>query len=112
RCSIPRRWRARNVMKAPGPRLRPLMAKDWGAGNGECGRLRGRGQGHSFGAMDSALATLDFHAARALLDWQAELGAAEAIGDLPLNRFEAGEIGRASCRERGEMWGRVVWMER
>lgn len=66
------------------------MAKDWGAGNGECGRLRGRGQGHSFGAMDSALATLDFHAARALLDWQAELGADEAIGDLPLNRFEAG----------------------
>lgn len=65
------------------------MAKEWGAGNGQCGRLRGPGRGHSFGAMDSALATLDFHAARALLDWQAELGADEAIGDLPVNRYEA-----------------------
>src|SRR5207253_3794422 len=25
--------------------------------------------------------------------------------------FEQLEIGRASCRERGEMWGRAVWMK-
>jgi DNA polymerase len=39
--------------------------------------------------MDSPAADLDFHAARALLDWQAELGADEAIGDAPVNRYEA-----------------------
>ena len=38
--------------------------------------------------MDSPAADLDFHAARALLDWQAELGADEAIGDVPVNRYE------------------------
>lgn len=65
------------------------MAKEREAGNGECGRLRGRGRGHSFGAMDSPLVTLDFHAARALLEWQAEMGADEAIGDAPVNRYEA-----------------------
>lgn len=37
--------------------------------------------------MDSAAATLDLYAARALLDWQAELGADEAIGDAPVNRY-------------------------
>ncbi len=36
--------------------------------------------------MDSAL---DFHALRALLEWQVELGADEAIGDAPVNRYEA-----------------------
>ena len=36
--------------------------------------------------MDS---DLDPHAALALLDWQIELGATEAIGDVPVNRFEA-----------------------
>ncbi|MCA0871801.1 uracil-DNA glycosylase [Seohaeicola saemankumensis] len=35
--------------------------------------------------MDSAL---DFHSARALLEWQVELGATEAIGDVPVNRYE------------------------
>ncbi len=30
---------------------------------------------------------LDFHTARALLDWQIELGATEAIGDAPVDRF-------------------------
>lgn len=35
--------------------------------------------------MDSAL---DFHSAKALLDWQFELGATEAIGDAPVNRYE------------------------
>ncbi|WP_113912399.1 uracil-DNA glycosylase [Roseovarius dicentrarchi] len=35
--------------------------------------------------MDSAL---DFHSLRALLEWQVELGADEAIGDVPVNRYE------------------------
>ena len=30
----------------------------------------------------------DFHAAKALLEWQLELGATEAIGDAPVNRYE------------------------
>ncbi|WP_324752136.1 uracil-DNA glycosylase [Roseovarius sp. Pro17] len=36
--------------------------------------------------MDSAL---DFHGLRALLQWQVELGVDEAIGDVPVNRYEA-----------------------
>lgn len=36
--------------------------------------------------MESAL---DFHTAKALLDWQIELGATEAIADAPINRYEA-----------------------
>lgn len=39
--------------------------------------------------MDSGVAYLDPWAAVALLDWQAELGADEAIGDAPVNRYEA-----------------------
>ncbi len=35
--------------------------------------------------MDSAL---DFYSLRALLEWQIELGADEAIGDVPVNRYE------------------------
>lgn len=35
--------------------------------------------------MESAL---DFHTAKALLDWQIELGATEVIGDEPVNRYE------------------------
>ncbi|PVA09619.1 uracil-DNA glycosylase [Pelagivirga sediminicola] len=35
--------------------------------------------------MDSAL---DFHTLRSLLEWQIELGADEAIGDAPVNRYE------------------------
>ena len=35
--------------------------------------------------MESAL---DYHTAKALLDWQIELGADEAIGDVPVNRYE------------------------
>ncbi|MFT5869768.1 MAG: uracil-DNA glycosylase family 4 [Paracoccaceae bacterium] len=31
---------------------------------------------------------LDFHTAKALLEWQSELGADEAIGDEPINRYE------------------------
>lgn len=36
--------------------------------------------------MDSAL---DWHTARALLEWQVELGVTEAISDAPINRYEA-----------------------
>ncbi|EPX81783.1 uracil-DNA glycosylase [Litoreibacter arenae] len=32
--------------------------------------------------------TLDFHTAKALLDWHVDLGADEAIGDAPVNRYE------------------------
>lgn len=35
--------------------------------------------------MESAL---DFYTARALLEWQLEFGADEAIADAPVNRFE------------------------
>ena len=35
--------------------------------------------------MESAL---KFHHARVLLEWQVELGATEAIGDVPVNRFD------------------------
>ncbi|KAJ56130.1 uracil-DNA glycosylase [Actibacterium mucosum KCTC 23349] len=38
--------------------------------------------------MDQAL---DWHTAKALLEWQVELGATEAIGDRPINRYEAVE---------------------
>ena len=44
-----------------------------------------RGPCAYFGGMESSL---DFHSARALLEWQIELGATEAIGDVPVNRFE------------------------
>lgn len=33
--------------------------------------------------------SLDYHTARALLEWQVELGATEAIMDAPINRYEA-----------------------
>lgn len=36
--------------------------------------------------MDSAL---DFHSLRALLQWQVELGVDEAIGDVPVNRYDS-----------------------
>ncbi|WP_120502169.1 uracil-DNA glycosylase family protein [Roseovarius sp. EL26] len=38
--------------------------------------------------MDSAL---EYHTAKALLEWQVELGATEAICDAPINRYEAPE---------------------
>ena len=34
---------------------------------------------------------LDFHAAKAMLLWQMELGADEAIGEAPVNRYAAAE---------------------
>ncbi|HQU69843.1 MAG TPA: uracil-DNA glycosylase [Albidovulum sp.] len=39
--------------------------------------------------MNSSADPLDFHTAQALLAWQMELGADEAIGDEPVNRYEA-----------------------
>jgi uracil-DNA glycosylase len=39
--------------------------------------------------------SLDLQTARALLEWQMELGADEAIGDLPVNRYDAVEPVRA-----------------
>lgn len=39
--------------------------------------------------MDNALSSMDFRTARALYEWQVELGADEAIGDAPVNRYEA-----------------------
>ncbi len=38
--------------------------------------------------MDSGLEHMDFHAAKALLEWQMELGADEPIGEEPVNRYE------------------------
>lgn len=38
---------------------------------------------------------LDFHALKALLEWQVELGVSEAIGDAPINRYEAVEVVKA-----------------
>lgn len=32
--------------------------------------------------------SLDFHTAKALLDWHVDLGADEAIGDVPINRYD------------------------
>lgn len=44
--------------------------------------------------MESTLdpSALDYHTARALLEWQVELGATEAILDTPFNRYEAPKV--------------------
>lgn len=39
--------------------------------------------------MSAAAENVDFHAARALLEWQMELGADEPVGERPVNRYEA-----------------------
>ncbi|WP_430303172.1 uracil-DNA glycosylase [Shimia ponticola] len=39
---------------------------------------------------------MDWHIARAALDWQVELGATEAIGDVPVNRYEVEAEARAA----------------
>jgi len=39
--------------------------------------------------------SLDHRTAKALLDWQVELGATEAIGDVPVDRYALGEAERA-----------------
>jgi uracil-DNA glycosylase len=36
--------------------------------------------------------SLDFHTARAMLEWQIDLGVTEAIGDAPLDRYEIARI--------------------
>ena len=46
---------------------------------------------------------LDFHAAKAMLLWQMELGADEAIGELPVNRYAAAEAERPQARAPGRM---------
>ncbi len=45
--------------------------------------------------MDPAL---DFHTAKALLEWQIELGATEAIGDAPINRYDLATAAPAPVR--------------
>ncbi|WP_417604322.1 uracil-DNA glycosylase [Primorskyibacter flagellatus] len=42
--------------------------------------------------MDSAM---DWHRARALLEWQVELGATDAVGDTPVNRYEVAATPKA-----------------
>jgi DNA polymerase len=46
--------------------------------------------------MDSAL---DYHTAKALLEWQVELGVTEAIGDTPIDRYALADVapGRAKA---------------
>lgn len=44
--------------------------------------------------------TFDPYAAKALLDWQIELGATEAIGDLPVNRYELADTPPAAAKPR------------
>ncbi|MCV2863916.1 uracil-DNA glycosylase [Albidovulum sediminicola] len=39
--------------------------------------------------METSLAQMDFATARALYEWQVELGADEPVGDLPVDRYEA-----------------------
>lgn len=36
--------------------------------------------------------SIEFHTARALLEWQVELGATEAIGDVPVDRYELPDV--------------------
>ncbi len=64
------------------------MANGRGAGNEECGRLPRPGRGPSLDGMESGAEHMDFHAAKALLEWQMELGADEPIGEAPVNRYE------------------------
>ena len=64
------------------------MANAAGPGNGECARLWPPAPRHNVAAMTPDIAQIDFHAAQALLEWQMELGADEAIGEVPVNRYE------------------------
>lgn len=50
-------------------------------------RLPPDGAGNSLARMDPRAGQLDYHTARALLDWQMELGVDEAIQDVPVNRY-------------------------
>ena len=64
------------------------MANAAGPGNGECARLWPPAPRHNVAAMTPDIAQIDYHAAQALLEWQMELGADEAIGEVPVNRYE------------------------
>ena len=45
--------------------------------------------GIGFGARVCAMESqIDYHTARALLEWQVELGVTDAIGDAPINRYD------------------------
>ena len=46
---------------------------------------------------------LDWHHAKALLEWQIELGATEAILDAPVNRFELTDNAAAKAPAMGGM---------
>ncbi len=51
--------------------------------------------------MDSAPDTYqDYHTARALLEWQVELGVTEAIGDAPVNRYELSARAKPAARSQ------------
>jgi len=49
--------------------------------------------------MDSAL---DWHQAKALLDWYVELGVVDALGDMPVNRYELAETAPKAPKRRAE----------
>ena len=59
-------------------------------------RFFGIGFGASVGAMESQI---DYHTARALLEWQVELGVTDAIGDAPINRYDLPDRLRAKARQ-------------
>ena len=44
------------------------------------------------GSLQSMLEEMSLSQARAALEWQVELGATEAIGEEPCNRFEAPKV--------------------
>ncbi|MBO9400257.1 uracil-DNA glycosylase [Shimia sp. R9_3] len=54
--------------------------------------------------MESTLdpSALDYHTARALLEWQVELGATEAILDAPFNRYEAPKEAPKAKKKAGQ----------
>lgn len=55
----------------------------------------GIGFGARVGAMESQI---DYHTARALLEWQVELGVTDAIGDAPVNRYDLPDRVRPAAR--------------
>lgn len=54
--------------------------------------------------MDSAM---DWHRARALLEWQVELGATDAVGDTPVNRYEVAATLKTEVTKPGVAAGPV-----
>ncbi len=55
-------------------------------------------------------ALLDHQTARALLEWQVELGVTETIGEEPVNRFEAEDVAPARAAFQGERAGMAAGM--